>query len=513
MQFCFRIVFAESLKNAYSAVLDTEIRSFGTSKEGWRWNYLIQNNTSRDDYSRLQALGTAMYAPSNTLYAATSAIMDMDNWMRVFALTALTGLADTYNNGLAHNIQLYVRPSDQKVLLFPWDQDHAFYYGSNTSMYGSGSHRLATIINLTQNRRLIAGHLRHLCQTAFTNPWLDPIINHLNSANVANKPQYSTNLRNWVTARRTSVLAQLAQQYPAVTFAVTTSGGADFTTTEPVATVAGTGWIDLHKIHVSRNGSAPEPTPVFWLNAQNWQVSLPVISGANVFTLTAINHDGTATTSDTITITNTGTIDPATSANLVISEINYHPAGAGAEEFIELQNIGSRPIDLTGVSFTAGVQFSFTGSAITTLAPGQSVLIVENLLAFTARYGSGLPIAGVFSPDTRLSNNGDHLTLRDRAAAIIAEFSYDQNLPWPPEADGTGYTLTLVRPRSHPDPHPPWQLAAQPASRRQPRHQRHLASRQLPYPHRLRVARPALSCPGHRQQCRHLHVEGATGCR
>ena len=38
------------------------------------------------------------------------------SWMRMMSLHSLTGGADTYNMGLAHNLELFVRPDDQKVL-------------------------------------------------------------------------------------------------------------------------------------------------------------------------------------------------------------------------------------------------------------------------------------------------------------------------------------------------------------------------------------------------------------
>ncbi len=438
----------ESLKNAYTSVLDTEIRAMGPSKEGLRWNYLVQNQAARDDFSRLLALGQAFDSSSANLYAATAAVMDADNWMRVFALTALTGLADTYNNGLAHNIELYVRPSDQKVMLFPWDQDHTFYLSTSSSIFGAGSHRLGAIINLPQNRRLFGGHLRHLCQTAFTSAHLDPIINHLSSSIVADRASYATTLRNWVSARRSYVLSQINVQFPAATFAVTTNGGAPITTAQPSATIAGTGWINVKTILVSRNGAPPEAAPLSWLNGQSWQLILPVISGTNEFILTALDHDGATAGSDTLTITNTGAAEPAAASNLAITEINYHPASLAPEEFIELRNLGSLPVDLTGVQFTEGVQFTFTG----TLPVGQRLLLVENRAAFTATYGTALPVVGEFDPGTRLANEGDRLVLRDRAKAVIAAFSFGDQLPWPPEADGDGRTLTLIRPESHPDP-------------------------------------------------------------
>lgn len=454
----------ESLKNPYNSHLDTEIRSFGPSRDSYRFNYIPQNNQDRDDFERIMALGQAFGSSSSTLHANTSAVMDADNWMRVFALNVLVGLADTYNNGLAHNIQLYVRPTDRKVLLFPWDQDHAFYYGPTASIYGAGSHRLAAIINLPINRRLYAGHLRHLCQTAFTNAFLDPVINHLNSPVVADKAQYAVTFRTYVTNRRNFVLSQLNTQFPVVPFAITTNAGADFTVAQPSAVVEGTGWIDVRSILVARNGSTPEPAPVTWLDGRRWRLTLPVVTGSNALTLTAANHDGATVGTATVTITNTGTTDPAAASNLVVSEIHYHPAAEAPEEFIELINIGPRPIDLTGAAFTAGVQFDFSTGAITTLAPGSRLLVVENVAAFEARYGAGKPIAGIFAGGTRLSNNGDRLTLVDRAGAVIADFSYDDTLPWAPEADGLGCSLTLIRPETSPDPAraPNWRPSRQP---------------------------------------------------
>ena len=56
----------------------------------------------------------------------------------------------------------------------------------------------------------------------------------------------------------------------------------------------------------------------------------------------------------------------------------YHPPASLSEdgwdvdefEFIELMNVGSTAIDLTGVRFVEGVEFDFAGSAVTQLAPG-----------------------------------------------------------------------------------------------------------------------------------------------
>ncbi|HEX5176791.1 MAG TPA: CotH kinase family protein, partial [Chthoniobacteraceae bacterium] len=154
---------------------------------------------------------------------------------------------------------------------------------------------------------------------------------------------------------------------------------------------------------------------------------------------------------------------PAGIANLAITEIMYHPApptpaeiAAGFDdadlfEFVELTNISNGAIDLDGVYFGAGISFDFRNSALgRVLAPGASVLVVANKAAFEQRYGAGKPIAGEFSGT--LDNGGELLTLFTATDATLRTLSYDDVAPWPPETDGTGYSLVLRRPQSNPDP-------------------------------------------------------------
>jgi hypothetical protein len=155
--------------------------------------------------------------------------------------------------------------------------------------------------------------------------------------------------------------------------------------------------------------------------------------------------------------------------NLMITEIMYNPAAptptelaAGGSnfnndyEFIELRNISSTlTLDLTELRFTKGVDFDFAGSAITSLAPGAYVLIVKHLPSFQARYGTGLPIAGVWDALDNLSNSGEQIKLSYGAGTAIHDINplatrYDQ-APWPTAADGAGPSLTLISPSSIPD--------------------------------------------------------------
>jgi hypothetical protein len=135
---------------------------------------------------------------------------------------------------------------------------------------------------------------------------------------------------------------------------------------------------------------------------------------------------------------------------LRVTELMYHPAplagntnGAEKFEFIELRNTApSTTLDLTGVRFIDGIAFNFTGSSVTTLAPGAAVVLVGNPAAFTARYGSGIPVAGQYSGN--LDNDGERVRLVDAAGEEILDFEYSDN--WYPLTDGLGFSLVIVDP-------------------------------------------------------------------
>ena len=150
---------------------------------------------------------------------------------------------------------------------------------------------------------------------------------------------------------------------------------------------------------------------------------------------------------------------PATSANLRISELHFHPSdptavevlaghqSAGQFEFVELVNIGSETVDLTDVRWLQsqvgdreeGIAFDFAKSQIQRLEPGRRVLVVSDVAAFEDRYGGGLPVAGAWTGT--LSNNREQLTLAWNETES-QQFSYDDD--WHPLTDGRGRSLELI---------------------------------------------------------------------
>ena len=147
-------------------------------------------------------------------------------------------------------------------------------------------------------------------------------------------------------------------------------------------------------------------------------------------------------------------------SNLVVSEIAYRPPDASTPaekqltsdrddfEFLELMNTAGQTLDLSGVTVMGGIQFQFAPGA--TLGAGRRLLLVRNRAAFQTRHGTQLPVAGEYVG--RLGNSGDVLRLYSARGTLIREVSYGTQAPWPALTSGEGFSLTLLRPESNPNP-------------------------------------------------------------
>ena len=132
--------------------------------------------------------------------------------------------------------------------------------------------------------------------------------------------------------------------------------------------------------------------------------------------------------------------------SLRVSEIMYHPLDSGNPddpntEYIELTNIGTQAINLNLVHFTKGIDYSFPSFE---LPPASYCLIVKDVAAFEAKYGSKLPGVGQYQGN--LNNAGERLELVDAAGQVIQSFEYQDN--WYDITDGQGFSLTVEDPQT-----------------------------------------------------------------
>jgi hypothetical protein len=136
---------------------------------------------------------------------------------------------------------------------------------------------------------------------------------------------------------------------------------------------------------------------------------------------------------------------PANASNLVISELYYNEPGTlESNEFIEFTNISAVEINLSNLTFTAGL--TFTLPLGTVLAPGAQFVLT------TADYTGNL------------DNSGETITLNDATGAVIESFTYSDTHPWPEATDGEGFSLVRISPASQLGPNLPasWRASTTP---------------------------------------------------
>jgi len=151
----------------------------------------------------------------------------------------------------------------------------------------------------------------------------------------------------------------------------------------------------------------------------------------------------------------TGT-QPASTANLTLSEIHYHPEGAGQGdcEFLEFRNTGASAVNLEGVQIGGAVVFTFPAGII--LLPGEQAVVVKDQALFDARYRTasspwyhaGIRVAGAWSGS--LSNGGEQITVLAADNSPIYTFTWQDGGAWPGRADGSGSSLELNDPAAAP---------------------------------------------------------------
>jgi hypothetical protein len=427
------------------SVAGVRAESLGSDPELYRWHWLIKNNRDEDNYAPLiEMLAEYGKSASGQYLADMDRLLDVDQFLRAFAVQVLFGIGDNYSSGSRHNAFFYHRPSDGKFLYFPWDMDFAFTRASDSSLTSNGD--LGKLLTSPANRRAFYGHIHDIVTTTYNTGYMTYWANHyscfLPSEDLAGNLSY-------ISARGSYALSQVDNNVPPVSFALTTP---DSSTSNSAFVVEGEGWVNVREIRLA---GSPGSLPISWVNSDTFQVSIPVSSGTNTYTIEGYDFQGSLVGTDSIEIIGVGDVIPADADNLVISELMFNPDTSGPEdsdefEFVELLNIHpSASVDLSGVEFTDGIDYLFPPSS--ELGPGARVIIPRNLAVFQSRYGTGLNVAPEYMAvdgSNKLANNGEDVELRDSLGNIIAAFTYEDIPPWPISADGDGYSLELINPTS-----------------------------------------------------------------
>jgi hypothetical protein len=156
-----------------------------------------------------------------------------------------------------------------------------------------------------------------------------------------------------------------------------------------------------------------------------------------------------------------------------MTEIMYNPGSANSDkdcEYIELMNISGQPVRTASYvstytspashydewipwRFTDGIDYEFPVDML--VDSGERILLVKDVTAFSSKYtappgvrifqwtGGSLDNAG---EKLQLSMPGDQEFEKNRYYVRHDRVNYDDDGDWPTAADGTGKSLTHIRP-------------------------------------------------------------------
>lgn len=158
-------------------------------------------------------------------------------------------------------------------------------------------------------------------------------------------------------------------------------------------------------------------------------------------------------TSDPVTVI---LLDIAETSAIVINEIMYQPASESPlDEFIEIHNIATFPIDLNSWRITKGVDFTFPNI---TIPAGGYIIVAADPASFQTTYGTAATVVGPWIG--QLSNSGELIRLRDDLDQSGDEVEYSDQGDWAQRVrvtiggangwewyaghDGSGQSLELI---------------------------------------------------------------------
>ena len=135
-----------------------------------------------------------------------------------------------------------------------------------------------------------------------------------------------------------------------------------------------------------------------------------------------------------------------TPGTVVVNEINYHSNDDfDSGDWVELFNPGQLDIDISGWSLKDdNNDHIYTFPEETILDSNQYIILSNDLQLFSSQFPNVVSVIGPF--DFGLSGGGDEVRIFDENNILIDSINYDDNDPWPLEADGDGATLELINP-------------------------------------------------------------------
>jgi hypothetical protein len=409
----------------------------------YRWTFENRRTPdSENNYANVFSLIDAANSQGTPNYVRNMENMaNMENWMRVFAANHAAGNWDSFGCSSGQNLYPYIGTLGTKWTLLMFDFniglgiDGSYPPGEDLFENSAGDANIAGIYNNPTFLRMMWRAYGELIANGPLNLSISvPLVNAKYAALTANGMTVedpNLNLIPWLTQATPLVAAQV-NAANATNFSV----NASVTLSNNVAYLTGQAPFTVNTIVI--NGAT---YPLSWTSVTNWVIAVPLLTGTNQFNVVGFDRYGQPITggSNSVSVVYNGTnVSPV--GQIVLNEIMYAPSIDHAQ-FVELFNSSTNTtFDLSGWQLQ-GLGYSFPNGS--TLAPTNYLVLAQNNAAFAAAYGATNPIFDLFSGTLPASGT---LALETSSNVTVTEMVYENQLPWPTNAAGTGASLQLIDP-------------------------------------------------------------------
>ncbi|MBL9129230.1 MAG: CotH kinase family protein, partial [Verrucomicrobiales bacterium] len=264
--------------NSFVFARDATLERFTTLGGGlkqaryrWAWRKRAVARSANDYRAFLQLVDTVANASANTA-PRIEGFVDIENWMRTFALQHIVGNWDAYGHSRGKNSYLYL-PTGGRWKIIPWDID--FVLGSSSDgptadVFGSVDPVVSRLWNVPPFRRAYWRAFQDAVDGPLAPENIDRLLDARYAALVANgfTVENPSAIKTFVRQRREYLASRVASEDTSA-LVITNNNGADFSTATPFVTLAGRAPIDLATLLV--NGVR---YPVTWTSVTGWTLSI-----------------------------------------------------------------------------------------------------------------------------------------------------------------------------------------------------------------------------------------------
>ncbi|HVY69182.1 MAG TPA: lamin tail domain-containing protein, partial [Verrucomicrobiae bacterium] len=273
----------------------------GAKKQArYRWSWNKRATDTPNNYTNIFNLVDAANAASPEPYtSAFESLVDMEEWMGIFAVEHIINNFDSWGHDIGKNMYIY-KPYDGKWQLYMFDLDWLMlaaprgpgnYTASSGPLFNSADPVVTRVYNHPPFRRAYFRAVQAAVDGPLAAENCNPLMDAKYSSLVANGVRYCDGsslsspsaVKTWFKDRRTALLTQLAK----VAADFTVSGGDTFTTNASPLQLAGTAPVTVKTIQV--NGI---DWPVTWTTVTNWVLQVPLTRATSPLAITGLDRDG-----------------------------------------------------------------------------------------------------------------------------------------------------------------------------------------------------------------------------